>query len=93
MLDSFKWYDALYKYSRPRSGDAMQEEDALGPDGDLVSAMISTAVVPRVYKLIRGGGYDVYSAKHMRSLIDLSEQVEASATRDKYEVGLPVLVT
>lgn len=86
MLDSFKWYGALYEYSRPRSGDAMDEDDTLGPDGDLVSAMISTAVVPRLYKLIRGGGCDVYSAKHIRSLVDLAEQVEASATREKFEV-------
>ena len=88
MLDSFKWYAALYKYSRPSSGDAMDEDDILGPDGDLVSAMISSSVVPRLYKIIRGGGYDVYSSKHMRSLIDLAEQVEASATPDKFEVCL-----
>jgi len=92
VLDSFTWFGALYKYSRPRSGDAMDDDDALGPDGDLVSAMISTAVVPRLYKIIRGGGCDVYSAKHIRSLVDIAEQVEASATREKIELLVKAVV-
>jgi len=92
VLDSFAWYNALYEYSRPRSSDAMDEDDTLGPDGDLVSAMISTAVVPRLYKVIRGGGCDVYSAKHVRTLIDLAEQVEASATREKFELLVKAVV-
>ena len=51
-LDSFLWFSALYDYSRPKVSeeDDMDddEEPELGPDGNLVSVMISTAVVPRL---------------------------------------------
>ncbi|KAJ7451559.1 nineteen complex-related protein 2-domain-containing protein [Mycena latifolia] len=70
-LDSFKWYQGLYAYSRP-SGDE------LGPDGDLVASMISTAVIPRVCKLVEGGAFDAYSDAHVRRVVDLSEEIEAS---------------
>jgi GC-rich sequence DNA-binding factor len=40
--------------------------------------MVSTAVIPRLCKLIDGGALDVYSAKHVRRVIDLAEEVEAS---------------
>lgn len=104
-LDSFKWFGSLYDYSRPkttqpaaRAPDAMDEEDSdvepgLGPDGDLVSAMISTAVVPRLCKIILGGAFDPYSSRHVRYLIDLAEQVEASATQDKHELLLKSVIT
>lgn len=60
----------------------------MGPDGDLVSAMISTAVIPRLCKLLEGGGFDPYSARDTRRLTNLAEQVEASVEKDnlKYEV-------
>jgi hypothetical protein len=94
-LDSFDFYSALYSYSRPppSSQSTSMEEDEepeLGPDGDLVSAMISTAVIPRLCKLIEGGGFDPYSAKHVRRMVDLAEQVEASVARDnlKFHVSL-----
>ncbi|OJT15059.1 GC-rich sequence DNA-binding factor 2 [Trametes pubescens] len=54
-LDSFKGYSALYKYLRP-SIDADEDEDdepELGPDGDLVSAIISTALIPRIVASLR----------------------------------------
>jgi len=57
----------------------------LGPDGDLTSSMVSTAVVPRICSLIRNGILDIYSTKGMRCLVDLAEQIEASATADKFE--------
>ncbi|KAF8887184.1 nineteen complex-related protein 2-domain-containing protein [Infundibulicybe gibba] len=62
-LDSFDWYKGLYEYSRP-GGDDEQE---LSPDGDLVASMISTAVIPRICKLLEGGALDA-----------LVEEVEAS---------------
>ncbi|KAJ7079818.1 nineteen complex-related protein 2-domain-containing protein [Mycena belliarum] len=71
-LDSFKWYQGLYAYSRPAGGDA------LGPDGDLVASMISTAVIPRICKLVEGGAFDPYSDADVRRVVDLSEEVEAS---------------
>ncbi|KAJ6584175.1 nineteen complex-related protein 2-domain-containing protein [Mycena vulgaris] len=70
-LDSFKWYQGLYQYSRP-SGDE------LGPDGDLVASMVSTAIIPRICKLLEGGAFDAYSDASVRRIVDLSEEVEAS---------------
>ena len=81
-MDSFAWYTSLYEYSRANTGD----EEELGPDGDLVSAMISTAVVPRLVRVIQGGSFDAYSAKHTRRVLDLCDQVEASSTSEKLEV-------
>lgn len=40
--------------------------------------MISTAVIPRLCKLLEDGALDVYSEKHVRRVIELSEEVEAS---------------
>lgn len=101
-LDSFAWFESLYDYSRPRtitsgsksspnSGNEDDNEDPpLGPDGDLVSAMISTAVVPRLCKVVQGGAFDPYSEKHVRRMVDLAEQVEASVGREKYEASVMV---
>lgn len=61
------------------SADDMDEgERELGPDGDLVSAMISTAIIPRLCKMVEGGVLDVYSDVHIRRMIDLAEEIEAS---------------
>lgn len=89
-MDGFAWYSSLYEYSRPRTAESVDDDDEpeLGPDGDLVSAMISTSVVPRLCQVIRGGGFDPYSTRHLRVLIDLAEQIEASANKDKFEVSL-----
>ncbi|KAK7005823.1 GC-rich sequence DNA-binding factor-like protein [Favolaschia claudopus] len=70
-LDTFKWYQGLYEYSRP-SGDE------LGSDGDLVASMISTAFIPRICKLVEGGLFDAYSEANVRRMVDLAEEVEAS---------------
>ncbi|KAJ7818525.1 nineteen complex-related protein 2-domain-containing protein [Mycena olivaceomarginata] len=79
-LDSFKWYQGLYAYSRPNGED-------LGPDGDLVASMVSTAVIPRICKLVEGGMFDAYSDAGVRRILDLSEEVEASV-----ELGNPKLL-
>ncbi|KAJ6462024.1 nineteen complex-related protein 2-domain-containing protein [Mycena vitilis] len=70
-LDSFKWYQGLYEYSRPLG-------DELGTDGDLVASMVSTAMIPRICKLVEGGVFDAYSDASVRRIVDLSEEVEAS---------------
>lgn len=90
-LDSFKWYKGLYAYSRP--GEEDLEERELGPDGDLVASMISTAVIPRLCKVVEGGAFDVYSHIHVRRMIDLAEEVEASLdpANPKFEVRKPVI--
>jgi GC-rich sequence DNA-binding factor len=90
-LDEFGWYVGLYEYSRPvtegEEGEGGERE--LGPDGDLVSAMVATAVVPRVCKMLEGGALDAYSAGDVRRLVDLAEQLEMSVERShlKFQVG------
>ncbi|KAL1745260.1 nineteen complex-related protein 2-domain-containing protein [Schizophyllum fasciatum] len=79
-LDAFKWYKGLYEYARPGEGEVAARE--LGPDGDLVSSMITTAVIPRLAKVLEGGAFDAYSEKHVRRVIDLAEEVEASIEPD-----------
>ncbi|KAF8631700.1 hypothetical protein AX15_002248 [Amanita polypyramis BW_CC] len=75
-LDSFKWYKTIYEYTRPGSPDV--EERELGPDGDLVASMISSAIIPRLRKLIEGGALDVYSTRHIRRMVHLAEELDAS---------------
>ncbi|GJJ15762.1 hypothetical protein Clacol_010040 [Clathrus columnatus] len=84
-LDSFDWAMALHQYSRPSNGLEMDEngiEPEIGPGGDMVSSMISQAVIPRLCKIIQGGALDPYSTGHIRRLIDMAEQVEASVEQD-----------
>ena len=88
-MDTFSWYKSLYEYSRPPlPDDDDDQEPELGPDGDLVSAMISTAIIPRICKIIEAGAFDPYSAQSVRIMIDLAEQIEASMEREdlKYQV-------
>lgn len=59
----------------------MDMEPELGPDGDLVASMVSTAVIPRICKLVVGGAFDPYSSKHMKQAVDLLEQIEVSIER------------
>lgn len=88
-LDTFTWYHALYRYSRIKTVDAADEDEPeMGPDGDLVSAMISTAVIPRLCKIVDAGGFDPHSSRDLRRLIDLAEQVEAEVERGSLKFGL-----
>ncbi|KIJ62603.1 hypothetical protein HYDPIDRAFT_30203 [Hydnomerulius pinastri MD-312] len=84
-LDEFSWYSSLYNYSRPHNGEGDADEPELGPDGDLVSAMISTAVIPRFCRMLEAGTFDPYSATDVRRMIDLAEQVEASVGPDNHK--------
>lgn len=78
-LDSFKWYKGLYEYSRPIKEDTEEDEEReLGPDGDLVASMVSTAIIPRVCKVVEGGALDVYSEGHIKRMVDLAEEIEAT---------------
>ncbi|KAI6039350.1 GCFC-domain-containing protein, partial [Pisolithus marmoratus] len=81
-LDDFSWYSALHEYSQSYGEDENAEVSELPPDGDLVSAMVSTAVVPRLCKILESGGFDPYSARDVRRIIDITEQVEASIGSD-----------
>ncbi|KAG7445800.1 uncharacterized protein BT62DRAFT_950695 [Guyanagaster necrorhizus] len=75
-LDAFTWYKGLYEYSRPNNAEGGESE--LGPDGDLVASMITTAILPRMCKLLGGGALDVYSAGDIRRMVNITEEVEAS---------------
>lgn len=52
--------------------------------------MISTAVIPKLCKLIDGGAFDPYSAAHVRALVDVAEEIEVSVQREdlKFQVWL-----
>ncbi|THH30125.1 hypothetical protein EUX98_g4055 [Antrodiella citrinella] len=96
-LDTFNWYTSLHDYSRPRQSEDDEDgmEPDLGPDGDLVSSMITTAVIPRVCKILQGGSFDPYSAKHIRRLIDMAEEIEVSVGKEnqKFEMILKSIFT
>ncbi|KAF8827789.1 hypothetical protein HHX47_DHR4000028 [Lentinula edodes] len=77
-LDSFRWYHGLYEFCRP--GNPNMEGRELGPEGDLVSSMVSTAIIPRLSKIIETGALDVYSSSHVRRAVDLSEELQASVS-------------
>jgi len=89
-FDSCDWYGGLYEYSRRPDGDP-EDGTEFGPEGDLASAMLSTAVVPRLCKLVEGGAFDPYSTKDIRTLIDLAEQVEL-AVRDTTNLKFQLLL-
>ncbi|KAH9080570.1 GCFC-domain-containing protein [Lactarius deliciosus] len=83
-LDSYRWHGSLYKYSRPNQPDEDEEEPQLGPDGDLVSAIVSTTVLPRLSKLVEGGAFDPYSSKNIRRLLHLIEEIEVSVEKNHH---------
>ncbi|KAG6817011.1 hypothetical protein H0H87_000907 [Tephrocybe sp. NHM501043] len=85
-LDSFKWYEGLYAYSRPTTGDGDDGHEELGPDGDLVASMVSTAVIPRLSAVMSGGALDPYSEVHIRRVVHLAEEVEASVESGNLKV-------
>ena len=67
----------------------------MGPDGDLVSAIVSTTVLPRLTKLVEGGALDPYSSKDIRRLLHLAEEIEVSVEKNHHKfqvivVGSPV---
>ena len=88
-LDTFTWYKSLYRYSHPATEHT--EGAKLEQDGNLVSAMVSTAVIPRFCKIIEGGAFDPYSSLHVSRLLDLASQLETFVNVDhpKFHVGFP----
>ncbi|OCF37062.1 GC-rich sequence DNA-binding factor [Kwoniella heveanensis BCC8398] len=90
-LDSFPWFHSLHHYSRPplpRSSEPeeddmdLDEEPPLGPDGDLVASMVSSAVVPLLTKAFEAGAYDPYSAPQTRRAVDLADVVAELTGKD-----------
>lgn len=90
-LDSYHWHDSLYKYSRPTQSDEDEDELQLGPDGDLVSAIVSTTVLPRLTKLVEGGALDPYSSKDIRRLLHLAEEIEVSVEKNHHKFQVIVV--
>ena len=63
------------------NGGPAEGSTGLSAGGDLASSMVSTAIVPRLCKIVEGGGFNPYSMKDVRTAVDLVEQVEV-AVRD-----------
>jgi GC-rich sequence DNA-binding factor len=93
-VEGFRWFAGLFAYSHPRSrggaGQGAEEEEGegeVGPEGDLAAAMVGTAVVPRVVKMVEGGGFDPYDAGIVRSAVEFGEQVEVACGKEaKFQV-------
>ena len=88
-LNSFSWYSTLQEYSRSDLEENLDPKQR--PDGDLVSAMISTAMIPRLCKLIAVGMFDPYSAKGLRRVVELAKDVEASVGGENAKFQASVL--
>lgn len=92
-LESFKWFTALYNYSRPRPENANEDEDdmdlepELGEEGDLATEMVSKAVVPILIKSFERGAYDPYSGPQTRRAVDLVDVIAELTGKDskKYQ--------
>ncbi|KAI0260998.1 hypothetical protein BC834DRAFT_897632 [Gloeopeniophorella convolvens] len=84
-LGSYHGYSDLYKCSRPAQADEDGQERELGPDGDLVSAIISTVVIPRLCKLIEAGALDPFSSNDVRRVVDLAEEIELPVEKTDHE--------
>ncbi|KAG2342161.1 hypothetical protein BDR05DRAFT_1001119 [Suillus weaverae] len=81
-LDEFSWCASLHEYCGDKVDDL---EPDTGPNDDLISAMISTAVVPLICKVVEAGALDSYSASDTCNMINLAEQVEASIGHDNHK--------
>ncbi|KAF9649765.1 hypothetical protein BDM02DRAFT_3094186 [Thelephora ganbajun] len=91
-FDSFDWYNGLYQYSMTNENAGQAEGNTTSSaEGDLASSMVSTAVVPRLCKIIEGGGFNPYSMKDVRTAADLVEQVEI-AVRDTANLKFQMLL-
>jgi len=60
----------------------IEEEPPLGIDGDLVSSMVSSMVVPLLTKSFDAGTYDPYSTSQTRKAIDLADVIADLTGKD-----------
>lgn len=92
-LEEFQWFEALHRYSflrlPPRGRDHTKmevddedEDEVMGPDGDLNKQMCNDAVVPILVSSFSNGAYDPYSAKQTRKAVDLIEIVQDLAGKE-----------
>ena len=69
----------------------LNEEPPVGPDGDLVSKMVSKGVIPLLTKSFAEGAYDPYSAPQTRKAVDLAVVRDLTGTdSQKYTVSVPL---
>ena len=54
-----------------------------------MAAMISTSVLPRLSKIVQGGGMDPNSSRDTRRVIELAEEIETSVDKNnpKFQVS------
>jgi GC-rich sequence DNA-binding factor len=69
----------------------MEEDPPVGPDGDLVSDMVSKAIIPLLVKAFDAGVYDPYSSAQTRRAVDLADMVAHLTGKDgrKLTVRIP----
>lgn len=60
----------------------LDDEPPLGPDGDLVTDMVSKAVLPLLIRSFESGAYDPYSTPQTRKAIDLAEVISDLTGKD-----------
>ncbi|VDB84202.1 unnamed protein product [Peniophora sp. CBMAI 1063] len=92
-LDDFKWYAQLHEYSQAGASPSDESENVDG--GDLATSMITTAVIPRIAKVIENGGFDPWSARHVRRAAELAEELEMSMSKMdlKFQMYLKAIVS
>jgi len=80
-LDGFKWHRDLTLYTErhlstsgitPSSDEDLQ---SVGGDDEAVATMISNVVVPKLCSIAEKGGYDPWSARDTKAILNLVEEV------------------
>ena len=76
-IDKFRWHEALSEYPHPEEDSiesGRRAAERAEPQGDVVTAMVATVVLPRLRKLVQDG-YDPYSAKATVQALGLVEEI------------------
>lgn len=70
-------------------------EAELGPEGDLVAAMVSSVVTRNITRAIEAGAYDLYSLRQTRILVDLADMIAEYAGKEnsKFRATLTAILT
>ncbi|KAI6114383.1 hypothetical protein F5141DRAFT_1213574 [Pisolithus sp. B1] len=71
--NSSSWYSTLHEYSQSYDQYADAETSEPPPGGDLVSAMISTAVFPPFRTSLESRDFDPYSGRDVKRVVDAAE--------------------
>lgn len=73
----------------------LEGEAELGPEGDLVAAMVSSVVTRTITRAIEAGAYDLYSLRQTRILVDLADMIAEYAGKEnsKFRATLTAILT